>query len=143
MDREPAIEDAILLAARAHRGQVDKAGEPYILHPLRVMLRLKDEADRIAAVLHDVIEDTGITEESLRDQGYSEEVLGALDALTRRQGESYADFIERVAGNPLARRVKLADLADNLDASRLLEITPKDRERLARYQAAWERLTSQ
>jgi (p)ppGpp synthase/HD superfamily hydrolase len=135
MDREPAIEDAILLAARAHRGQVDKAGEPYILHPLRVMLRLK--------VLHDVIEDTGITEESLRDQGYSEEVLGALDALTRRQGESYADFIERVAGNPLARRVKLADLADNLDASRLLEITPKDRERLARYQAAWERLSSE
>jgi (p)ppGpp synthase/HD superfamily hydrolase len=142
MDKEPTIEDAIVLAAQSHRGQVDKAGAPYILHPLRVMLRLKDEADRIAAVLHDVLEDAGITVEFLRERGYREEVLGALDALTRREGESYADFIERVAGNPLARRVKLADLADNMDASRLLEITPKDRERLARYQAAWERLTS-
>jgi hypothetical protein len=90
-----------------------------------------------------VLEDAGITVEFLREQGYREEVLGALDALTRREGESYADFIERAAGNPLARRVKLADLADNLDASRLPEITPKDQERLARYQAAWERLSSE
>jgi (p)ppGpp synthase/HD superfamily hydrolase len=143
MDKKPTLEDAIVLAAQSHRGQVDKAGAPYILHPLRVMLRLKDEADRIAAVLHDVLEDAGITVEFLREQGYREEVLGALDALTRREGESYADFIERAAGNPLARRVKLADLADNLDASRLPEITPKDQERLARYQAAWERLSSE
>jgi (p)ppGpp synthase/HD superfamily hydrolase len=142
MNREPTIEDAILLAAQAHRGQVDKAGEPYILHPLRVMLRLKDEAGRIAAVLHDVLEDAGVTIEFLRERGYSEEVLRALDALTRRPGESYAGFIERAAADPLARRVKLADLADNLDASRLPEITPKARERIARYQAAWERLTS-
>jgi (p)ppGpp synthase/HD superfamily hydrolase len=141
MDKELTIEDAIVLAAQSHRGQVDKAGAPYILHPLRVMLRLKDEADRIAAVLHDVLEDAGITVEFLRERGYREEVLGALDALTRREGESYADFIERAAGNPLARRVKLADLADNLDASRLPEVTPKDRELLARYQAAWERLS--
>jgi len=143
MDREPTIEDAIVLAAQSHRGQVDKAGAPYILHPLRVMLRLKGEADRIAAVLHDVIEDTRITEEFLREQGYREEVLRALDALTRREGESYADFIERVAGNPLARRVKLADLADNLDASRLPKIAPKDREGLARHQAAEERVASE
>lgn len=142
MDREPTLEDAIVLAARSHRGQVDKAGAPYILHPLRVMLRLKDEAARIAAVLHDVLEDAGVTLEFLREQGYSEEVLLALDALTRRAGETYADFIERAAGDPLARRVKLADLADNMDASRLREITEKDRERQARYRAAWERLTS-
>jgi (p)ppGpp synthase/HD superfamily hydrolase len=143
MDKKPTLEGAIVLAAQSHRGQVDKAGAPYILHPLRVMLRLKDEAGRIAAVLHDVLEDAGITVEFLREQGYREEVLGALDALTRREGESYADFIERAAGNPLARRVKLADLADNMDASRLPEITPKDQERLARYQAAWERLSSE
>jgi len=142
MDREPTLEDAIVLAAESHRGQVDKAGAPYILHPLRVMLRLKDAADRIAAVLHDVLEDTAITVEFLRERGYSEEVLNALDALTRRAGESYADFIERAAGNPLARRVKLADLADNMDVSRLRDVTEKDRERLARYQAARERLTS-
>ena len=142
MDREPTIEDAIVLAAQSHRGQVDKAGAPYILHPLRVLLRQKDEAGRIAAVLHDVLEDAGITIEFLRERGYSEEVLRALDALTRRAGESYAEFIERAAGNPLARRVKLADLADNMDASRLPDVTEKDRERLARYRAAWERLTS-
>lgn len=143
MNGKPALEDAIILAAGAHRGQVDKAGAPYILHPLRVMLRLRDEAGRIAAVLHDVLEDTAITVGDLRQAGYGEEVLQALEALTRREGEEYADFIERAASNPLARRVKLADLADNLDASRLPEITERSRERLARYSAAWERLSSQ
>ena len=142
MDRKPALEDAIILATGAHRGQVDKAGEPYILHPLRVMLELKDEAGRIAAVLHDVIEDTRITVDDLREGGYSEEVLRALEALTRREGESYQDFIERVAADPLARRVKLADLADNLDAGRLPGMTEADRQRLTRYRAARERLES-
>jgi len=142
MDRKPALEDAIILATGAHRGQVDKAGELYILHPLRVMLELKDEAGRIAAVLHDVLEDTSITVDDLREGGYSEEVLRALDALTRREGESYPEFIERVAADPLARRVKLADLADNLDADRLPEMAEADRQRMARYRAAWERLES-
>jgi (p)ppGpp synthase/HD superfamily hydrolase len=142
MEKQPVLEDAIILATGAHRGQVDKAGEPYILHPLRVMLQLKDEAGRTAAVLHDVIEDTGITVEDLREGGYSEDVLCALEALTRREGESYEDFIERAAATPLARRVKLADLADNLDASRLPGIAEADRRRLSRYRAAWERLTS-
>ena len=142
MNRKPTLEDAILLAAGAHRGQLDKAGEPYILHPLRVMLQLQDEAGKVAAVLHDVVEDTAITLDNLREGGYSEEVLQALEALTRREGESYADFIERAAKNPLARRVKLADLADNLNAGRLPQIRKKDRERLARYRAAWDRLNS-
>ncbi len=142
MNGKPALEDAIILAAGAHRGQVDKAGEPYILHPLRVMRRLGDEAGRIAAVLHDVLEDTAITLGDLRHAGYGEEVLQALEALTRREGEEYADFIERAARNSLARRVKLADLADNLDAARLPEITERSRERLVRYSAAWERLSS-
>ncbi len=142
MNRRPTLEDAIILAAGAHRGQVDKAGEPYLLHPLRVMLQLKGEAERIAAVLHDVLEDTLITLDELRTEGYDEDVLQALNALTRRKGESYADFIERAARNPLARKVKLADLADNMNASRLPQIGEKDRERLARYQAAWDRLNS-
>jgi (p)ppGpp synthase/HD superfamily hydrolase len=142
MNGKPALEDAIILAAGAHRGQVDKAGGPYILHPLRVMLRLGDEAGRIAAVLHDVLEDTAITLGDLRQAGYGEEVLQALEALSRREGEEYADFIERAARNPLARRVKLADLADNLDAARLPEITERSHERLVRYSAAWERLSS-
>jgi (p)ppGpp synthase/HD superfamily hydrolase len=140
MDRKPTLEDAIILAAGAHRGQADKAGEPYILHPLRVMLHLEDEEGRIAAALHDVLEDTATTADNLRDRGYGEKVIEALEALTRREGESYADFIERLAPNPRARRVKLADLADNMNLRRLPAAGDAGRDRLARYQAAWERL---
>ncbi len=142
MDGMPTLEDAIILAAGAHRGQTDKAGQPYILHLLRVMLRLEDEAGRISAVLHDILEDTTVTPDDLRRAGHGEDVLRALDALTRREGEDYAEFIERVAKNSLARRVKLADLADNLNAARLSELTTRDRERLARYRTAFERLSS-
>ena len=140
MDPKPTLEDAIILAATAHRGQVDKAGEPYILHPLRVMLQLEDQPGRIAAALHDVLEDTATTADNLRGWGYDEEVIEALEALTRREGESYADFIERLAPNPLARRVKLADLADNMNVRRLPVVGDADRARLARYQAARQRL---
>jgi (p)ppGpp synthase/HD superfamily hydrolase len=140
---KPTIEDAIALAVQAHRGQRDKAGKPYILHPLRVMLRLEDEEAMVVAVLHDVVEDSSVISADLRDLGYPTEVLEALDAVTRRQGESYADFIDRAAENPLARRVKLADLADNMDLRRLADLTPSDCDRLARYKAAWRRLTSE
>jgi (p)ppGpp synthase/HD superfamily hydrolase len=140
MNRKPTLEDAIILAAGAHRGQADKAGEPYILHPLRVMLQLVDEEGRIAAALHDVLEDTATTADNLRDWGYGEKVVEALEALTRRDGESYADSIERAVRNPLARRVKLADLADNMNVHRLPAVGDADRDRLARYQAAWDRL---
>jgi (p)ppGpp synthase/HD superfamily hydrolase len=136
----PTLEDAIALAVEAHRGQRDKAGQSYILHPLRVMMRLETEAERMAAILHDVVEDTPYTLERLRALGYPEEVLGALDCLTKREGESYEAFIERVRPHPLARRVKLADLEDNMDVRRLLSVGPRETERLARYRAAWARL---
>jgi (p)ppGpp synthase/HD superfamily hydrolase len=136
----PTLEDAIALAVEAHRGQRDKAGQTYILHPLRVMMRLETEAERMAAILHDVVEDTPYTLERLRQLGYPEEVLGALDCLTKRDGETYEAFIERVRPHPLARRVKLADLEDNMDVRRLLSVGPKETERLARYRAAWARL---
>lgn len=136
----PTLEDAIALAVAAHRGQRDKASAPYILHPLRVMLRLEGEAERMAAVLHDVVEDTRYTLEHLREQGYPEPVLEALECLTRREGESYEAFIERLRPNALARRVKLADLEDNMDIRRLAAVGPKEAERLARYRAAWSRL---
>ncbi|WP_309895016.1 GTP pyrophosphokinase [Archangium sp.] len=136
----PTLEDAIALAVEAHRGQRDKAGQTYILHPLRVMLRLEAEAERMVAVLHDVVEDSAYTLERLRELGYPEEVLGALDCLTKREGETYEAFIERVLPHPLARRVKLADLEDNMDVRRLTAVTAKDAERLARYRAAWSRL---
>ncbi|HYH96125.1 GTP pyrophosphokinase [Hyalangium sp.] len=134
------LEDAIALAVEAHRGQRDKAGQSYILHPLRVMMRLETEAERMAAILHDVVEDTPYTLERLRELGYPEEVLGALDCLTKRDGETYEAFIERVRPHPLARRVKLADLEDNMDVRRLLTVGTKETERLARYRAAWARL---
>jgi (p)ppGpp synthase/HD superfamily hydrolase len=136
----PTLEDAIALAVEAHRGQRDKAGQTYILHPLRVMMRLEGEAERMVAVLHDVVEDSSYTLERLRELGYPEEVLGALERLTKREGETYEAFIERVLPHPLARRVKLADLEDNMDVRRLPAVTAKDAERLARYRAAWSRL---
>ena len=136
----PTLEDAIALAVEAHRGQRDKAGQTYVLHPLRLMLRLDTEPERMTAVLHDVVEDTPYTLERLRGLGYPEDVLSALDCLTRREGETYEAFIERVLPHPLARRVKLADLEDNMDVRRLPAVTARDAERLARYRAAWARL---
>jgi (p)ppGpp synthase/HD superfamily hydrolase len=136
----PTLEDAIALAVEAHRGQRDKAGQTYILHPLRVMMRLETDTERMVAVLHDVVEDSPWTLERLRGLGYPEEVLGALDCLTKREGETYEAFIERVLPHPLARRVKRADLEDNMDVRRLPAVTAKDAERLARYRAAWARL---
>lgn len=133
----PSLEDAIRLAVEAHHGQVDKVGQPYILHPLRVMFRLETEVERIVGVLHDLIEDTKYTPDDLRKMGYSEDILQALDAVTRRENESYEDFVLRSKANPIARRVKLADLEDNMDIRRMIGVTPKDMERLARYRKAW------
>ncbi len=119
-----------------HRGQLDKAGQPYILHPLRVLLRMKSAEDRIVAVLHDVIEDSEHTLETLREMGFPETLVAALDCLTRRDAESYPDFIARAKQNPIARRVKIADLEDNLDVRRLRSVGERDAERLDRYLAA-------
>ncbi len=136
----PTLEDAIALAARAHAGQCDRYGAPYILHPLRVMLRCADETARIVAVLHDVLEDTPLTLDDLRAQGYPSAVLEALDLLTRRAGEPYAEYIERLASHPLARRIKLADLEDNMDMRRITVWEPDTAARLERYHRAWQRL---
>ena len=134
---KPTLDDAILLAATAHLGQRDKVGAPYILHPLRVMLRLKTEPERIVGVLHDVIEDTNHTLDELRELGYSEEILHALDCVTRRDSESYEEFVLRSKADPIARQVKLADLEDNLDVRRMAGVTEKDMERVVRYRKAW------
>lgn len=136
----PTLEDAILLATQAHRGQVDKAGRPLILHALRVMLSLDSEVERMVGILHDVIEDAGHSLESLRRLGYSEEVLHALDCLTRREGETYEQFIERVKSDPVARSVKVADLEDNLDVTRLPKLADGDLVRLEKYRRAWVQL---
>jgi (p)ppGpp synthase/HD superfamily hydrolase len=136
------LDKAILIAAQAHLGQKDKSGAPYILHPLRMMLRFKSEAEMIVAVLHDVVEDNpDWTLERLRAEGFSAEIIDAVDHLTRREEESYKEFVKRAQQNPLARQVKLADLEDNMDLKRVKNLTETDKERLARYHKAWLKLT--
>lgn len=127
------LERAIAIAANAHEGQVDKAGAPYILHPLRMMLRLSTTDERIAAVLHDVVEDCGISLDMLRIEGFSERVIEAIDSVTRRPDESYDSFVLRAASNPIGRRVKLVDLQDNSDLSRIANPTIHDYERVEKY----------
>lgn len=133
------LEQAIALAAEAHSGQLDKAGKPYILHPLRVMLAVPEYA-KVCAVLHDVVEDCpGYDLPMLERHGFHPILLSALDAITKRQGESYEDYLERVASNPIALEVKLADLRDNLDGSRG---APRSEKREAKYRAALAKLES-
>lgn len=129
------LKRAIQIAAEAHAGQVDKGGKPYILHPLRVMLAMTTDEERIVAVLHDALEDgPWPIEIALKHAQFSPAVMVALDALTKRPKEAYADFIARVKLNPLATRVKLADMRDNSDLSRIPNPTEKDRARRAKYQ---------
>lgn len=127
------LERAIAIAARAHAGQVDQGGQPYILHPIRVMLKVEGELERIVAILHDVVEDTDVTLESLRSEGFNAEVLAAVEALTKRPGESRIDAGKRAAQNTIARTVKLADNAENSDLSRIPNPTVKDLARLEEY----------
>jgi len=135
------LEQAIALAVKTHQGQVDKAGQPYILHPLRVMFRLEGETERMVAVLHDVVEDSDLTFDDLRRMGFTEQVIEALDGVTRRPDETYQEFVNRSQCNPISCQVKLADLEDNMDIRRLSTLpTEKDWERLKRYRQAWEQL---
>lgn len=133
----PTLEDALALALDAHRGQVDKAGAPYILHPLRVMLTQPDDAGKIVGLLHDVVEDSDYTFDDLQRMGYDETIIAALDCVTSRPDEDYMTFVERAKANPIARRVKLADIEDNMDIRRIAVLSIKDIERLQRYRAAW------
>ncbi len=135
------LERAIQIACKAHEGQLDKGGDAYILHPLRAMLRMSTQPTRIAAVLHDVVEDSGCTLEDLAREGFSLEVRNAVDALTRREGEDYLHFVRRAAADPVAGPVKRADLEDNLDLGRIKNPTDRDRKRARRYERALDLLT--
>ena len=136
------VERAIALAAVAHEGQVDKAGAPYILHVLRVMLRLQTPEERMAGALHDIVEDCGWTLDRLRAEGFPEEVVLGVDAVTRRETETYEEFVLRAKAHPVGRRVKMADLADNSDPARLPTITERDQARLEKYRRAMEVLAN-
>ena len=137
------IERAIVIAAEAHAGQVDKAGAPYILHPLRVMLRMETGDERITAVLHDLVEDSAWDLDQLRAEGFSEQVVRAIDSVTRRDGESYDDFLLRAGRDAIGLRVKLADLEDNCDITRIATPTDGDLARMEKYRRAIEQLQRQ
>jgi (p)ppGpp synthase/HD superfamily hydrolase len=122
------LERAIAIAAEGHAGQKDWGGEPYVLHPLRMMLRVSTNDERIVAALHDVCEDCPQwTFDRLRVEGFSGDIIAALQSVTKRQGEDYEEFVRRAAANPIGRVVKLADLNDNADLSRLKR-PPSERE---------------
>lgn len=131
------LEHAIALAAKAHEGQVDKAGAPYVLHPLRMMLNLANPEERIVAVLHDVVEDCdGWSPDRLRAEGFSDTVVDAVASVTKLDREDYETFVRRAGANPIGRRVKLADLHDNCDLSRISNPTERDHQRIEKYRRA-------
>ncbi|MEM7576962.1 MAG: HD domain-containing protein [Planctomycetota bacterium] len=147
------LERAISIATEAHAGQTQRNGEPYILHPMRVMLSLSQgptapshaagdvlEKLRIVAILHDVVEDTPWTLTALREEGFADDVLAAIDSVTKRDGEDYPAFVERSGADTLGRWVKLADLEDNMDIKRLPTWKAKDAARAETYVKAWRRL---
>ena len=136
------LERAIAIAAEAHAGQKDRAGAPYILHPIRLMIQMDSENAMMAAVLHDVVENSVWTLDDLRKEGFSNEVLNAVDSLTHRdkEGENYWDYIQRAKSDPIAIKVKLADLEDNLNPDRLNAVTEKDEKRFDRYRKAQKML---
>jgi len=137
VDENRLLNTAIEVAVRAHDGDVDRIGDPYILHPLTVMLSLESAEERIVGVLHDVPEDTATTLDDLIGYGFPPEIIEALDAITHREGESDIDYWLRVKANPLALRVKYADIAHNTSPARVNRLAPDVRERLrVKYQRA-------
>jgi (p)ppGpp synthase/HD superfamily hydrolase len=131
------LEQVIGIALKAHAGQLDKAGKPYILHPLRVMMSVESpslDSARIVAVLHDVVEDSEWTVERLEAEfGLTVEEQAALRLLTHGDDEDYDAYVDRLASNPLARAVKISDLRDNLDVTRLEQVTERDAKRITKY----------
>ena len=130
------LDQAISIATKAHSGQLDKAGKPYILHPLRLMLQFESEVEMIIAVMHDVIEDSHFTLQDLNNHGFSIDVIEAINCLTKRKDEDYQRFISRISQNSLAKKIKIEDIKDNLNLTRLSNITAKDLQRAEKYHRA-------
>ena len=131
---------ALQIAIQAHREQKDKSGREYIMHPIRVAERCKDPRAKIVALLHDTIEDTGVTAEYLHSEGFPDEIINGVLSMTKQEGESYEDFVRRAAKNPIGKEVKIADLEDNMDIRRLQKITEDDVARFRKYLRAWQYL---
>lgn len=131
---------ALQLAMNVHKGQVDKGGNPYILHPIAVSQLVDSEEEKIVALLHDVVEDTDITLEHLKLEGFSDNIIAAVSALTKQPGVAYDDYISTLKGNSIAVRVKIADITHNSDISRIPNPTEKDLERIKRYEMTLAKL---
>lgn len=125
------IEDAINIATEAHRGQKDKNGEPYIYHPIRVMLAVQTEYEKMVGVMHDIIEDTKLEIEDLADEGFSNEVIKAVKVMTKSKEQLYRDYLIAVKSNPIARAVKIADIRDNTNPVRLFKLAPETVSRMS------------
>ncbi|MEY3304216.1 MAG: HD domain-containing protein [Pseudanabaena sp.] len=139
-DSETLLALAIAIANQAHAGQLDKAGKPYILHPLTVMAQMDTLESKIVAVLHDAIEDSDLKIEDLVEQGFPEFITDAIAAITKLEGEPYEVYILRVKSNAIARKVKIADMTHNMDISRISNPTEKDFQRLEKYQKVLQEL---
>lgn len=135
MENLSYFERALLVAVAAHKDQCDKGGQPYIFHPIRVAMAQESMEGRVAGLLHDVIEDSDIGLDDLSDE-FPASIIDALECLTKRPGEDYFDYVDRVAENPIARGIKLADLNDNMNLERLPAIGQKDIERHMKYRKA-------
>jgi guanosine-3',5'-bis(diphosphate) 3'-pyrophosphohydrolase len=131
---------AIAIATKAHDGQFDKAGKPYISHPLTVMAQMDTLESKIVAILHDAIEDSDLKITDLVQQGFPDFIVKAIAAITKLEGEAYEDYILRVKSNAIARQVKIADLTHNMDISRIPNPTEKDFQRLEKYQKVLSQL---
>ena len=130
------------IAIQAHRGQKDKSGREYVMHPIRVAERCINPRAKIVALLHDTIEDTEVTVDYLREQGFPGEIISGVLSVTKQEGEDYETFVARAAENPIGREVKIADLEDNMDIRRLEVLTDEDVTRLKKYLKAWQYLNN-
>lgn len=131
---------AMKLAYKAHAGQVDKSGVPYVFHPFHLAEQMKTEETVIVALLHDVVEDTDITLEDIRGMGFSDTVMDALKLLTHDPSVPYMDYVRKLSRNPVAALVKRADLTHNSDLTRMRVVTERDLERIEKYRRAMELL---
>ena len=138
------IKKAVNIAFKAHEGQYDKGGYPYIMHPLHLAEEMTTETEVITALLHDVLEDSEISLDFIKEQGFSEDVTNALVSLTRRKDEEYSEYIKRIKNTGgIALSVKKADLRHNMALERLENLTEKDKERLIKYKVSYKELTEE
>ena len=127
------LDKAALICVTKHQGQRDKTGAAYFQHPMRVAMKCEKDEEKIVALLHDTTEDTDVTPEWLKQQGFSDEIVEAILSVTRNPGEDYQEFVARAKKNPIGRIVKIHDLEDNLNVIRLKKITPEMTDRINKY----------